>query len=184
MLGPFAAAEAPAMNQAEEDDWWEEFWSILTDDDETIHIVHDMYEYASHIDKYCSRRSYRTPKMSGFEWVQSKLANPEACYDMFRMSPELFYILHETLTSNYGLEGSSKSTSYEAFAVFLWICGAPQSARQSRDKFERSLGTIHSHFHKVLKYMVAFTADIIQPRDPDFKHMHTKLVDSRFFPEF
>jgi hypothetical protein len=25
MAGPFAAAEAPAMNQAEEDDWWEEF---------------------------------------------------------------------------------------------------------------------------------------------------------------
>jgi hypothetical protein len=67
MAGPFAAAEAPAMNQAEEDDWWEEFWSILTDDDETIHIVNGMYEYALHIDKCCSRRPYRTPKMSGFE---------------------------------------------------------------------------------------------------------------------
>jgi hypothetical protein len=184
MAAPFAAEEAPVLNQAEEDDWWEEFWTMLTEDDETCHIVNGMYQYASHIDKYCSRRPYRTPPLSGFKWVKNKLADPEACYDMFRMNPDLFYSLHAELTSKYGLKSSPKSTSVDALAVFLWICGAPQSVRQGRDRFERSMGTVHNLFHKVLKCIVAFAADIIQPRDPDFQHMHTKLLDTRFFPKF
>jgi hypothetical protein len=184
MAAPVAGPEGPVVNHAEEEEWWDEFWDMLTEDDETIGIVTGMYQYASHIDKYCSRRPYRTPPLSGLEWVNNKLADPEACYDMFRMHPDLFYRLHAELTSNYGLKPSPKSTSIEALAVFLWICGAPQSFRQGRDRFERSMGTVHNLFHKVLKCMVAFAANIIQPRDPAFEHMHTKLLDTRFFPEF
>jgi hypothetical protein len=96
----------------------------------------------------------------------------------------MFYSLHDLLTSEYGLTSSNKSTSIEALAIFLWICGAPQSVRQAKDRFERSLGTVHNLFYKVLNCMVDLSADIIKPRDPDFTTMHPRLQNSRFYPEF
>jgi hypothetical protein len=51
------------------------------------HHLSMVYEYAMHVDKYCSRRPYRTPPLTGEEWVQNKLADDEACYNMFRMTP-------------------------------------------------------------------------------------------------
>jgi hypothetical protein len=72
----------------------------------------------------------------------------------------------------------------EALGIFLWVCGAPQSVRQAHDRFERSLGTVHNLFYKVLKCLVALSEDIIKPRDPDFKTMHPRLDNFRFYPEF
>jgi hypothetical protein len=43
MAAPFAGQEGPVLNQAEEDDWCDEFWAMLTEDDETCDIVNDMY---------------------------------------------------------------------------------------------------------------------------------------------
>ena len=73
-----------------------------------------MLDQAIHIDKYLSRRPYRTPKLPGIEWVMDNLHDPERCYTMFRMNPEMFHKLHEVLTQTYGLKSSRKSTSLEA----------------------------------------------------------------------
>jgi hypothetical protein len=100
------------------------------------------------------------------------------------MSPEMFHRLHELLTTQYGLTASPKSSCREALGIFLWICGAPQSVRQAKDRFERSLGTVHNLFYKVLKCLVALSADIINPRDADFTTMHLRLENTRFYPEF
>jgi hypothetical protein len=88
--------------------------------------------------------------MTGLEWVQQRLANETACYKMFKMTPVILYKLHDLLTEQYGLKSTTKSTSIEALEMFLWIIGAPQSIRQAEDKFERSLGTIHNMFYRVL----------------------------------
>jgi hypothetical protein len=96
----------------------------------------------------------------------------------------MFPRLHELLTKDYGIKSSRKSTSLEALGIFLWVCGAPQSVRQARDRFERSLGTVHNLFYKVLKCMVALSDDIIKPRDPEFKTVHPRLQHFRFSPEF
>jgi hypothetical protein len=93
-------------------------------DDTEETFIYGMYDYAQHVDKYCSRRPYRTPPLSGEDWVQNKLADEEACYDMFRMSPRMFLRLHELLIKDYGIKSSRKSTSLEALGIFLWVCGA------------------------------------------------------------
>jgi hypothetical protein len=120
-----AEVHGPVDNEGDEDDWWEEFWNLVLEDDDEAPFIFGTYEYAQHIDKYCSRRPYRTPPYTGEEWVKDKLNDETTCYDMFRMSPEMFHRLHELLTTQYGLTSSPKSSCKEALGIFLWICGAP-----------------------------------------------------------
>jgi hypothetical protein len=121
------------------------------DDDKTIAAIYGTYQLATHIDKHYNRAEYRRPPLSGLQWVETKLANETACYNMFRMSPTMFLRLHDLLTQQYGLKLTKKSTSIETLAMFLWMVGVPQSVRQAEDRFERSLGIVHSMFHRVLK---------------------------------
>jgi hypothetical protein len=116
--------------QASYEDDFEEFisdWMEADDDDDAF--LYGMYQYAYHIDKHLSRSEYRQPTITGLEWVHSKLGNRKACYNMFRMSPDMFLKLHDLLVESYGLKFSSKSTSIEAFGMFLWMVEAPQSVR-------------------------------------------------------
>jgi hypothetical protein len=64
------------------------------------------------------------------------------------------------------------------------MLGAPQSVRQADDRFERSLGTVHNNFEKVLQYVVKLAVDIIKPVDPEFRTIHPRLRNSRFHPFF
>jgi hypothetical protein len=64
------------------------------------------------------------------------------------------------------------------------MVGAPQSVRQAEERIEMSLRTVHSMFHKVLKCVVKLAADIIKPVDPQFRTMHHRLRNPRFYPYF
>ena len=111
--------------QASYEDDFEEFisdWMEADDDDDAF--LYGMYQYAYHIDKHLSRSKYRQPTITGLEWVRSKLENRNACYNMFRMSPDMFLRLHDLLVESYGLKSSSKSASIEALGMFLWMVGA------------------------------------------------------------
>jgi hypothetical protein len=154
------------------------------DEDDEDTFFNGMYEYAVHAKKHLSRAPYTQHKLSGLEWVQMKLGGNKTCYDMFRMSPDMFNRLHSLLVQSYGLKSSTKSTSKEALGMFLWMLGAPQSVRQAEDRFERSLGTVSSMFSKVLKSVVKLAADIIKPKDPQFREMHLLLANRRFYPYF
>ena len=166
-----------------EDSFFELVELCLQDDDDEA-FFQSMYEFAIHADKHLSRAPYRQPKMSGLEWVNLKLSNRRSCYNMFRVSPDMFHSLHSLLVQSYGLKSSSKSTSIEALGMFLWMLGSPQSARQAEDRFERSLGTVFSMFSKVLKSVLRLAADIIKPEDPEFSIVHPRLRSRRFYPYF
>jgi hypothetical protein len=154
------------------------------DDDEVTVLMTGTYMYATHLEKYCNRGPCRVPPLSGLEWVQRKLANANSCYNMFRMTPDMFFRLHSLLTDRYGLKSNPKTTSIEALGMFLWMVGAAQSVRQAEDRFERSLATVHNLFHRVLKCVIKLGDDIIAPRDPLFRTMHDRLQNRRFFPFF
>jgi hypothetical protein len=128
--------------------WEKDFFGMLAEEDqEDIALIYGMYsQYALHLDKFYNRAEHRVPKMSGLEWVEDKLANETSCYSLFRMSNTMFYSLHTLLANEYGLKDTAKSTSIEALGMFLWIVGAPQSARQAEDRFERSLDIVHTMF--------------------------------------
>jgi hypothetical protein len=65
------------------------------------------------------------------------------------------------------------------------MVGAPQLVTQAEDRFERSLGTIHNMFDKVLKCEVKLLLlTLFKPLDPQFTRIHPKLRNSRFYPFF
>jgi hypothetical protein len=168
----------------EQAQWEEDFFTMFMDDDDASAYIYGMYQYPMHLDKYYNRSEYRQPAMSGLEWVERKLGSRNACYNMFRMSPTVFHRLHDMLVEKYGLKSNPKSSSYEALGMFLWMVGAPQSVRQAEDRFERSLGTVHNLFYKVLKCMLKLATDIIKPQDPQFRTVHPRLRNRRFYPFF
>jgi hypothetical protein len=166
----------------------EEFYAMLEEqdkqDEEIILLLGMLALYTDHHEKYCNRAEYRVPKVSGLEWVQEKLGSAYSCYTQFRMTPPLFMKLHHMLTTEYGLKDTSKSTSLEALGMFLWMLGGPESYRKVEDKFERSLGTVHAMFYRVMKCVIKFADDVLRPRDPEFTTMHPRVMSSRFFPDF
>lgn len=103
---------------------------------------------------------------TGIQWVERKLNDSEDCYNMFRMRRSFFLNLHEVLVRDYGLTSSKEMCSKEALGMFLWICGAPQSNRQAKEKFTHSGETISRRFTDVLECVYRLAANIIKPRDP------------------
>lgn len=126
----------------------------------------------------------RQPKVTGMEWVMTTMRNSVSCFNMFKMSREIFDRLHCLLVASYGLKGTSKMSSVEAVAMFLWIIGAPQSVRQADNRFERSTETVSRKFDEVLECMYRLSADIIKPKDPEFRTVHPKLRVAHFSPHF
>jgi hypothetical protein len=90
----------------------------LLNDEEDDEFILGMCQYSLHIDKYLTRAEYRTPKVTGMEWVHDKL-NEKESYNMFRMTPSMFSSLHNLLVEKYGLKSSSKTSSIEALGLFL-----------------------------------------------------------------
>jgi hypothetical protein len=68
--------------------------------------------------------------------------------------------------------------------MFLWIWGAPQSLRQTENRFCRSIETCSQKFDKVLTSLNKLAADIIRPVDLEFKTIHPRLQSPRFAPFF
>ena len=153
-------------------------------DEEEDEFILGTYKFVVHFDKYLNRAEYRVPKMTGLEWVHAKLASKKGSYNIFRMNPVMFFTLHDLLVEKYGLKSTSKSSSFEALGMFLCMVGAPQSVRQAEDRFERSLGTVSKMFNRVLKCLIRLAADIIKPVDLEFRTMHPRLRNPRFYPYF
>jgi hypothetical protein len=103
-----------------------------------------------HYETYMNKASYRILAQSGYALVMQILGNRISCYNMFRMSRNMFNKLHSVFVESYGLTSIRRMTSADALGLFLWICGAPQSLRQAENRFCRSLETCSRKFDKVL----------------------------------
>ena len=68
--------------------------------------------------------------------------------------------------------------------MFLWIVGAPQSVRQAKNRFTRSLESISRNFDRVLSSVLKLAKDVIKPKDPTFSTVHPVLENPDFWPHF
>ncbi|WVZ79076.1 hypothetical protein U9M48_026701 [Paspalum notatum var. saurae] len=164
-------------------------------DEEVLNLLHEDAEHEKQMmetifffgmyhDTYIHKNKRRKAPESGEDWVMRNLADETECYKLFRLTPPMFYRLHDLLVQSYGLKSTSKSNSIEALGMFLWMVGASQSVRQVDNRLQRSVDTVHRNFAKVLKCLVKLAADIIRPVDPDFKTIHRRLQCPRFRPHF
>jgi hypothetical protein len=88
------------------------------------------------------------PHMTGWQWVALNMRDFRKCHDNFRMTPDSFIELHDTLVRYHGLRSTQEVESREALGMFLWACGTQQATRQIRDIFERSLDSINHYMSK------------------------------------
>ena len=84
------------------------------------------------------------------------------------------------LVDSYGLKSSSRMSSVEVVAMFLWIVGAPQSVRQAEDRFRRSMETVSRTFDTILTSILKLAADNIAPKDPEFSTVHPNVENPDF----
>jgi hypothetical protein len=137
--------------------------------------------YATYIDK----NEPRTVMFSCLSWVMKAFNTPSECYEMFRMDPSLFYKFHDEFVSDFGLTSSINMTSMECLGLFLVICGHGWSNDGSKKDFKCSKETISRKFTDVLNCIVAMSKRYIQPKDPNFRIVHSRITnDQRMFSHF
>jgi hypothetical protein len=108
----------------------EELLNLLQEDAEhEKQVMETIFFFGMYHDTYMHKNKRRTAPESGQEWVMRNLADETECYKLFRMTPPMFYKLHDLLVQSYGLKSTSKSSSIEAVGMFLWMVGASQSVR-------------------------------------------------------
>lgn len=105
----------------------------------------------------------------GFDWVQMTLALNRSCYNNFRVERPLFN------RESYGLKSTTKMSSVEALAMFLWTVGTYQSVRSAEDRFVRSMEIVSRTFDSVMTCFLRLAPDIIKPKDPKFSEVHPNL---------
>jgi hypothetical protein len=77
----------------------------------------------------------------------------EECFGLPRQFYKMFWSLHDSLVSTYGLKSTNNVSSVESLAIFLYIVGGPQSFSHAKNQFLRSTWTIHMKFKEVLFYL-------------------------------
>ena len=144
------------MEDEDSDSSEDEILRLIAEEDSEYErqFTEDLLLFGMYHDTYFNKTKKRKTVESGHDWVMRNLADSVQCYNMFRMSRELFDRLHDLLVQSYGLKSTSKSSSVEALGMFLWMVGAPQSVRQAENRLEISLDTVHRNFDKVLKCVI------------------------------
>ena len=154
-----------------------------SDDDDDFMVAYAALEFMNN-NGLSTKKTRTVPVISGFQWTKIQLADRTSCYEMFRMRRSVFHSLHDILVNHYGLLSSREVCSKEALAMFLWTLGAPQSNRQVKNVFHHSTETVSRKFNEVLHSIILLAADIIKPKDPQFRTVHPRLQEDRFWPHF
>jgi hypothetical protein len=119
--------------------------------------------------------------VTGRQWVEHNLRDFRKCHDNFRMTPDAFIELHDTLVRCHRFRSTQEVESCEALGMFLWASGTQQATCQIRDRFERSLDTISRKMAHVADAMYGFAQTNICLKDPTFSKVHNKLMPYALF---
>jgi hypothetical protein len=134
---------------------------------------------------YLDKNEPRTSILSGMGWVKETLRTPGESHRMFRMNSTMFHNLHDLLVSTYGLKSTTHMSTFEALALFLYICGGCHSNRGPQNRFKHSGDTISRKFDLVLRSLVKMSKDFVRPKDPNFSTVHGRIRnDRRMWPHF
>ena len=134
---------------------------------------------------YLDKNEPRTSRLSGMGWVRETLNTPGESHHMFRMNATIFHSLHDLLVRSYNLKSTTHMSSIETLAIFLYICGGSESNRRAQNRFKHSGETISRKFDEVLECVVRMSHDIVQPKDPNFSTVHSRIRnDKRMWPHF
>jgi hypothetical protein len=172
----FQMYESESDGSEESDDDSAEFWNL---------ILYGAKVAGKHVDLYLNKNPPRIAEQSGMGWLQYILRTPGECHSQLHMSTEIFMDLHNLLVSRYGLQPSMHMNTYEALAIFLFICSGNESNRKCQNRFNHSGETISRKFTEILKSLMEMAKYFLVPKDANFRTVHKKIADDRrAFPHF
>jgi hypothetical protein len=172
------------MSSSSEYEKIDEIMSAGDSDDDDFILVYAALELMG--DNYDSRANKARTMlvMPEIVWVEIQLADRDKCYQTFRMSRSIFHLLHETLVSHYELKSTRELCNKETLAMFLWTLGAPQKNHTVKNVFSHSTEIVSRKFNDVLNSVTLLIAHVIKPKDPQFRIVHPRLQEARFWPHF
>jgi hypothetical protein len=168
--------ESESDGSEESDDDSAEFWNL---------ILCGAKVAEKYVDLYLNKNPPRIAEQNGMGWLQYIFRTPDECHSQLRMSTEIFMDLHNLLVPKYGLQPSMHMNTYEALAIFLFICSGNESNTKCQNRFIHSGETISSKFTEVLESLMEMEKYFIVPKDANFGTVHKKIADDRrAFPHF
>ena len=129
-------------------------------------------------------RLQRISKLTGHQYVLELLnGHPMTCYDLLRMTPQIFISLCEELKKREKLKDSKFISIQEQVATFLLIISHNSRHRLIADRFQHSLESTHRHFRKVLYAIASLSKHWIVP--PAFDETPPEIKNNpRYYPIF
>ncbi|KAL0337659.1 UNVERIFIED_CONTAM: hypothetical protein Scaly_2041000 [Sesamum calycinum] len=128
-----------------------------------------------------------TSVLQGEDLVVEIMSTPHAgrFYDNNRMTKPCFYALVDALSSRGLLpQGqAARASNIEEVAILMQIVGMHKRHRDSMERFQHSLETIHHRFHRVLSTLCALAPEMITR--PNWTNKHPKIASNPdFYPYF
>jgi hypothetical protein len=127
----------------------------------------------------------RTSELTGPMWLHWVLynPNPNTCYERFRMWPDAFIVLCDTLMRNGFLRSSRYVKVTEQVAVFCLIMAHNWSQRDVSDRLQRSLHTVSVYCRRACKGVCRLGKIIIQPTQTQMPHP-VVARNGKYYPWF
>jgi hypothetical protein len=92
------AGESSEDRDAGSDSSEDELFRLLVEqDDDDREFLEGMIMFGIHYDTYCNKAKRRKPIQTGLDWVERNIRERNKCYNLFRMSPQIFDRLHDLL---------------------------------------------------------------------------------------
>nr|POE98171.1 putative nuclease harbi1 [Quercus suber] len=110
--------------------------------------------------------------------------NPKQCFEIFRMSLQLFYhFVDELKQHGYLKEGNGRVDVQESVVMFLYIIGHNTRMRCVADRFQHSTKTVARKFQRVLRVVHSYGQHLIKP-DPNVTGLPRHLPVNKYHPWF
>jgi hypothetical protein len=130
-----------------------------------LELVEECYTNLMHHSIRRTPIPQRTSILTGPMWVHWVLTdeNKNTCYERFRMGPNTFLKLCNTLKQNGFLKSSRYVKITEQVATFLLIATHSHTHRDVCDRIQRSSETVNRYCHLVSKALCRLGKTIIRP---------------------
>jgi hypothetical protein len=127
----------------------------------------------------------RTSPLTGAMWVHWVLTNPNknTCYEQFRMYPNTFLKLCNTLKNNGFLQSSRYVKITEQVAAFCLVMAHGHTQRVVADRLQRSLHTVSVYVNRTAKALCRLGKTLIRPSTTELPHPYIAR-NGRYYPWF
>lgn len=167
-------------------DWSDTDTNSDCDSEEEFDYVYGLVgEIASYVQRHYDKHPMHTSILTASGYMDEvRDGNSKQCFEMFRMSLQLFYhLVDEQKQHGYLKEGKGHVDVQESINVFLYIIRQNTPMRFVADRFQHSTKMVACKFQKVLQAVHSFGRHLIKP-DPNVVGLPRHLQVNKYHSWF